>query len=339
MEIGTYDIESLQVYFPASLELQEELLRAGFKVPKPTPLPIIYANFRGWVSQKLPLTIERLIHPSRYGKNYEELGWEKTFRDGKEAYEIPEEKCLLEVKLNEDKSEVQLIIKPETYHLERTSIRQIGPEKWSNWTMFYLNIRDMLKLTNDFLKVVKLSDDLCRKPMFVNKEVQQGGKEETYFFGFEKGNGVPVKHFSFCMGCFDYVISYLKNEIGDENVVKSLKLRLNYAPDVGGFAKVGLARIEGKVPQFMFKLASSPIEKSIRGILKETVSGKARGNLTYCTHENKTHYISLDSNVFLRTLCCIKGILDGSMPKGWICWGCHKSFMEPDWFKEIRIRP
>jgi hypothetical protein len=38
------------------------------------------------------------------------------------------------------------------YHLERTSIRQVGPEKWSNWMMFYLNIRDMLVLAEKLLK-------------------------------------------------------------------------------------------------------------------------------------------------------------------------------------------
>jgi hypothetical protein len=64
--------------------------------------------------------------------------------------------------------------------------------------------------------------------------------------------------------------------------------------------------MEGKRPQFMFKLASYPIERSIKGILKEVIRGKARGDLTFCTHENKVHYVSLDLSLFVRTLCCIK---------------------------------
>jgi hypothetical protein len=336
IHIGTFEIESLQIYFAGSLELQEELMKTGFKVPKPTPLPIIYANFRGWVSDKPPITIERLIHPSRYVKSYRDLGWDKTTKDGKEAYIIPDERCLLNVEIEEEKEEILLLIKPVVYHLERTSIRQVGPEKWSNWMMFYLNIRDMLVLAEKLLEKVKLSDNICRKTVVITREVQQGGKEETYFCGFERGSGIPVKDFSVCMGCFDHVISYLKNEASDDRVVDTLKLRLNYSSEVGGFAKIGLAKIEGKKPQFMFKLASYPIERSIKGILKEVIRGKARGNLAYCTHESKLHNVSLDFNLFSRTLCCIRRILRGDMPKNWICWACYEKFREPEWFGEIR---
>jgi len=44
---------------------------------------------------------------------------------------------------------------------------------------------------------------------------------------------------------------------------------------------------------------SFPIEKSIKGILKDTVCGKARGSLNYCSHEKGHHYIYLDSKLFL----------------------------------------
>jgi hypothetical protein len=251
-----------------------------------------------------------------------------------EAYIIPDERCLLYVELNKEKAEMRLIIKPENYHLERTSIRQIGPEKWSNWVMFYLNSSDMLDLTDKLLEVFKPPDDQCRRIMIITREVQQKGKEETYFCGFKRSEGIPIKDFSLCMGCFDYIISYLQNEISNEEIVRTLKLRLNYAPQVGGFGKIGLARIEGKRPQFMFKLASYPIERSIKGILKEVIHGKARGNLTFCTHK-KVHYISLDSSLFIRTLCCIKKILRGDAPKNWMCWTCYKEFKKPEWFKEI----
>jgi len=137
------------------------------------------------------------------------------------------------------------------------------------------------------------------------------------------------------MGCFDHVIRYLKNEIGDEGIVRALKLRLNYSPEVRAFVKIGLARIEGKKPQFMFKLASYPIERSIRGVLKEVIRGKARGKLTYCAHENKLHYISLDLDFFLRALCCIRKILKGENPKNWICWTCYERFREPEWLKKL----
>lgn len=336
MRIGVYYIESLQIYFPASLELQEELINAGFRVPKPTPLPIIYANFRGWISEKPPITIERLIHPSRYGKSFSDLGWERTIKDGKEAYIIPEEKSILEVKLNETMKEVHLIIKPEDYHIERTSIRQIGPERWSNWIMFYLAIKDMFDLTEKLISEIGFIQDLCEKSMLITREVQQGGKEETYFCELEKGKGIPIRDFSFCMGCFDQVIDYLTNEIRNREIIKNLKLRLNYDSSIGGFAKIGLAKIEGKMPQFMFKLASYPKEKLIKGILKDVIHGKSRGSLSYCSHESKNHYITLDSTLLLRTLCCIKKILKNEMPKDRICQTCYIKFREPKWFNEIR---
>ncbi|MCS7139420.1 MAG: PhoI [Candidatus Nezhaarchaeota archaeon] len=336
MHIGTYHIESLQIYFPASLELQEELINAGFKVPKPTPLPIVYANFRGWVSKKPPVTIERLIHPSRYGRSPSDLGWERIIKGGKEAYVIPDEKSLLEVELCGEKRNVCLVIKPENYHIERTSVRRVGPERWSNWVMFYLNIRDVLDLTEKLISKVGLPQDLCERRMLISREVQQSGREETYFCELEKKKGIPVENFSFCMGCFDQIVDYLANEIGDVEIIKKLRLKLNYSPDIGGFAKIGVARIEGKNPQFMFKLASHPREKVIKGILKDEVRGKARGTLNHCLHKDKSHFIMLNSALFLRTLCTINKILKGETPKGQICETCHTRFIEPQWIKEMR---
>ena len=48
-ELGSYELESFQVFFPASLEIQEELLKARFKVPYDkekgfaTPIPVVTA--------------------------------------------------------------------------------------------------------------------------------------------------------------------------------------------------------------------------------------------------------------------------------------------------------
>jgi hypothetical protein len=51
--VNDYPVDSLQMYFSASLELQEELIKHGFQVPRSRdskinmPIPIIYANFQG----------------------------------------------------------------------------------------------------------------------------------------------------------------------------------------------------------------------------------------------------------------------------------------------------
>jgi len=78
---------------------------------------------------------------------------------------------------------------------------------------------------------------------------------------------------------------------------------------------------------------SFPIEKSIKGILKDTVCGKARGSLNYCSHEKGHHYI-YRFKTLLRVLCCIRRILKGDMPKDQICWTCYTGFKELDGLRE-----
>jgi hypothetical protein len=45
----------------------------------------------------------------------------------------------------------------------------------------------------------------------------------NYFCGFKMSEGIPIKDFSLYMGCFDYIISYLQNEISNEEIVRTLK--------------------------------------------------------------------------------------------------------------------
>jgi len=63
--LKTYLVDSLQIYFAASLELQEELINHGFYVPRSPdrkvimPVPLIYSNFRGWLKPAEPITIDK----------------------------------------------------------------------------------------------------------------------------------------------------------------------------------------------------------------------------------------------------------------------------------------
>ena len=92
--IKTYPVDSLQIYFAASLEIQEELINNGFYVPRSPdrkvimPIPLIYSNFRGWLKPTEPITIERLIPPEWLGLTPSELRWKKTSRDGKRGIHI-----------------------------------------------------------------------------------------------------------------------------------------------------------------------------------------------------------------------------------------------------------
>ncbi len=301
--MGIYLLESLQIYFPASLELQKELIKHGYKVPKPTPIPIVYANSKGWISDPPPITIERLIDPARYGKTPEELGWLPTppLR-GKQAFKLPYEESYLVVEVKD--GEVLLSIKVKKYHIERPSIRGVNPEKWKNWVGLYLSIDDLMAIADELHALAPSGGE------FYVAHERLPGPEDTYYVYKAteyKRFGLPiVKHFSLCPGCFDYIRAYLNRE-PHERIVNNLRIERD--PLVPSYLKVGIAKVEGKSPQFMLKLASSsPIK--IQGLLKPIIEGKARGKLTFCDHLKPEHWILIDGIIFRKALGFWKHALD-----------------------------
>jgi len=330
--IKTYPIDSLQIYFAASLEIQEELINNGFYVPRSPdrkvimPVPIIYSNFRGWLKLPEPITIERLIPPEWLSLTPSDLRWEKTSRNGKVAYVLPEEEVYVNVDISGNAVVFDLNIKG--YHLERTSIRGVNPDKWTNWAMFYISLDYIDELITVLGEHLPRNMQLSFGPLVPGgitkpkREVQQRGKEVTYYVE------VPVKDFSFCLGCFDLAQRYLyikakehyrvnstsKVCANPEKVISKLKLRLKYSPSVNTFAKVGIAKILGKRPQIMVKIASTKPKKVIRGVLKPRVEGKARGELIYCNHKVKKQYVVLDLMRFYGALIATRKYID-KLPK------------------------
>ncbi|WP_324609501.1 hypothetical protein [Thermococcus piezophilus] len=114
MEFG---LERMQVFFPASLERQEELLKAGFKVPYDkesgirTPLPVASDFSRG-----------RKIRKSR-------LLMAKEFPGDGKFVELPPERSILGVGVNE-KGFVRMTVKPLEYHLEDMGFVSVPPRVW-----------------------------------------------------------------------------------------------------------------------------------------------------------------------------------------------------------------
>lgn len=328
--VKRYPVDSLQIYFAGSLEIQEELIRHGLKVPRDhsgtvkMPIPIIYSNFRGWIGSAEPITIERLIPPEWLGLTFEDLKWKRTVRNGREAYELPEEKVYVDIGIPEGEADTLIFnLHIEGYHLERTSIRSVNPEKWSNWAMFYIDlgyIDDLINLLEKYAPKVSPS-------IALRKEVQQGGKEVTYYYK------VPIKDFSLCMGCFDLVQRYLYIKVKEHckvnalsnsdicrdpnKIISKLKLRLVYDPCINIYAKVGIAKISGKRPQIMIKIASEGPVKEISGILKPKIRGKVRGRLVYCDHRVRVQYVALSLKEFYRVLLCVKeGEYVDRLPRG-----------------------
>ena len=305
-----FSVDTLQIYFPASLEIQEELINHGFKIPAnesgkiKTPIPLIYANSRGWLKDEEPITIERLIPPEWLKKSPDDFGWTEIKKGNRKAYFIPPEDVIVEIECK-DKI-VYFMIKAKRYHLERTSIRQVGPEKWNNWSMFYISV----EYINELLDELKQYDTLADFGLKVYTEKQQGGKEITLFASGKGKLGIPIVDYSFCLGCFDLALDYFRVKAVEnglnENVVNKLKLRLAYSKDIQAGLKVGVAKIEGKQPQIMFKLATSGV-KTISGILKEKIEGKPRGKLIYCDHMDKIQYVAVRGDLLYKAL---KTVLD-----------------------------
>ena len=324
-----YPVDTLQLYFAASLELQEELISHGFYVPKSPdkrvamPVPIIYSNFRGWLKHAEPITIERLIPPEWLNLTPQQLSWSESTRGKKEAYILPQEDVYVNVGIRG--SSVVLDLDIRGYHLERTSIRGINPERWTNWAMFYISAEYLDELINTLRSYLPSryhgspASEGVPKP---KREVQQRGREVTYYVE------VHVEEFSFCLGCFDLVQRYLyvkarEHCVIDPNsalcekphsVINNLKLRLTHDHDVRTFAKVGVAKISGKRPQVMVKLASEEPRIKIRGVLKDSIEGKACGKLVYCNHEERKQYLALNLDGFYKALVATSRYLN-MLPK------------------------
>ncbi|HWQ16754.1 MAG TPA: hypothetical protein VNL13_02865 [Sulfolobales archaeon] len=289
---------------------RRELTNYGFKIPRSvdgkieTPIPIIYGNFKGWIKQREPITIERLIPPEWLGLKPHELGWRETEYKGKRAFHILTEEVYVDIGYG-DEGNVYLKLDAKGYHLERVSIRGVNPEKWNNWAMFYINA----KCYDELLELLK---DLAGTsptpiPIQVGREILQGGKEVTYYAYTPKRRdvGIPIEGFSLCLGCFSLAFTYFKAKSKENGVppdiVDRVRFRLNYDPSINTGLKVGVAKIIGKNPQIMFKLASNT-PKQIRGILRDFVKGKARGRLSYCDHRDKAQFIVINGRLLYTAL-------------------------------------
>ena len=302
-----FPLDSVQIYFASSLELQQELLNHGFNVPfSPdrkikTPIPIIYSNFKGWVIPREPITLERLILPEWMDLDINSLAWKETRVGNRVAYVIPPEKSYLLIGYDES-DRILLLLDVQQYHLERTSIRGVNPEKWNSWLMFYIDVSyydELLDAIKEFTENNKLNR--LEANFKITKEEQQGKKEITYYSYLtdHADIGIPLSYYTVCLGCFDLALRYLRKKAFENSlnpdIVNRLKLRLEYDQNIRIGLKVGVAKILNKNPQIMFKIASvSP--KQIQGVIKNKIKGKGRGNLVYCQHINKYQYVAIEPN-------------------------------------------
>lgn len=319
VKIGEYELESLQLYFNASLELQAELLSKDFGVPLDTPLPIIYANYKGYRPGMGPPGPPKaaVIHPTRYNRTLEQLGW----LEERDHFNIPPEVGgTVVIELNQETKEIKFLFhfsneKPN-YHLEKASYRGNSPTVWKNWTMWYISYQDFEDLLIKLERVISVQLEPEDISLRFCRERQQR-IEETFYVCDSTKRGLPVLDFGLCLGCFDFTLDYLKAEIDRyrKGTLDNVHLCIIRDQQVPMFIKLGLAKIPEKSVQFMFKLASDPrVFKQISGMQGRRIEGKARGALQLCDHKTRDNFISMNASMFLEAAVLSRALYQRTLP-------------------------
>ncbi|NJE07829.1 PhoI [Thermococcus sp. M39] len=288
-ELGSYELESFQVFFPASLEIQEELLKAGFKVPYDkekdfaTPIPVVAAFKTGRKLRK-----DKLLK----GKKIKENG---------NFVEISPEKALLKLLINE-KGFLKLGFEVKTYHLEDLGFVRVPPRIWSTWASFSLPINTFEEINE------KLKEFASEKPKGMYLASKSNGKNiDVYSYKGRKAKnlGIPVFGYNLSLNSFELVGEYLKEKAEQSGVNKEvlpyLKLSLKKRKETKAGLKVGIVWREGKAEKITLKLSTTYPKIKIVGLYGE-LEGKSRGELS----NEKDHFIIVHSNDFYWALLNVR---------------------------------
>jgi hypothetical protein len=164
---------------------------------------------------------------------------------------------------------------------------------------------------DDFKDLANKLGTIPPRGMFSVKHERLPGFEDTYYVYVspkDRDFGLDcVKDFTICAGCFNFVLAYLDRQ--PPGVARSLSLRLVKDPSIPVYLKAGIAKVEGKHPQFMMKLASSQTMR-ISGRLKPIIEGKARGRLEFCDHSKPDQKIIFDRAIFSQAVGFWKHAID-----------------------------
>ena len=305
--IDEFNLESLQIYFQCSLEIQEELLQYGYEVPGETPIPHIYGDYSEFdIRYQLEgLQKSAFLDPTLYNESIETMGWKRV---GNRNYLVPPEQgAKLEISTfeNNDGKQVKLSIifegDPPHHHLEKISYRTIPPRKWVNWAMMYVNFDEVMEAFEGYSIDFSELRDSCKSSYKIVREKKQDGAEDAYYFQENGQIGIRNESHSLCLGCFQYIDQYL----ADGDTFSKVRLRIN-SSDIPSYSKIGIVKIEGKDPQLMIKLVSSREHtKSIIASNGDEKTGKARGQVVPCDHHINNQEITLNYSKFFRALCAL----------------------------------
>jgi len=204
MHLGTYTLDTLQIYFPWDDDLYTYLKQRGLmsRNPQMKVLPLIYSD--NCVSTQSVERIKRnyVIDPTLYGIHESKLGWERI---GNKVFIIPAERPQLQV--NGENGTIKLKVIPKVdekneYHIEFSVMSAFG-KIYSNWVTFYLPIQ----AAKEFFSIVAHYQQIYHEEEGVpelNRELKQAQREQMHW------TFVPVSSYCFSIEDFDYACEYLK---------------------------------------------------------------------------------------------------------------------------------
>jgi hypothetical protein len=281
-KIGSYTLDTLQIYFPWDYDLCEHFKQNGLGTInyKCKQLPLIYTdNTISTVGTKSFMR-NYVLKPEYFNKTYDELGWVANKKNVVRPI-IPAEKPTVNIIVHGDEEPIirftisSTVNDKEQYHLEYSSMSDSG-KIYSNWAVLYFTYKDVLKFTSKIVEYLEYSPSEIETMQFENQKNQ---REEMYYVN------VPIISHKFSIGDFKYAVDYLinngfkgvipsliydqSNPLCNEQMTPILKCGVVHTKVNSGFMK--------RNPQFVFKVSQSKImvgdgiKKRVQGIIKSNV--------------------------------------------------------------------
>ncbi len=251
------EMRRMNAFFPASLEIQEELLKAGFKVPydresgRKTPVPVVVSSME-----------ERRIRRNRLlkARDFES--------DGKFAA-VPGERALLEMEPTERGGFMILRPKPPLeYHLEELGFTTVPPRIWGTWASFSLPFSVYGELV-DSLDGLREEDD---GGFYTASRGGSGGRIEVYAYKGKRGKDLGIPVFGYALGLHGLTLAeeYLRekakeNGLPPEERLRYLRLGLKKRKETRAGLKVGIVWENGKPSEITLKLSTVEPRVKIQG--------------------------------------------------------------------------
>jgi hypothetical protein len=265
--IGSYDLDTLQIYFPWDDDLYTYFKERGLgqKGIGKKILPLIYSDNCESTMGISENKRKHVLEPADFGKTNEAIGWKSTGHKSEPI--IPSEKPQLEVTLLEN-GNLKFRIRgridgKEQYHPEY--LRQPrGVTVFKNWAIPVFSLQIFENLICDLNQIIPHHCD--QSPSLKIKVESKNEKRELMYFV-----EIPINEYKFSIGEFQYVKDYfLKNEI--DGILPSLvfKREPKYEEKMQPILKVGYIQtkedqgFQNRQPQIALKVSQPKTTLSLR---------------------------------------------------------------------------